>query len=99
MVLAVTVTLCVLLWAREGRKAELISYEDRVLQLLPDHGGRVLQRARAAGEAGQPLEVQLVQFPSEEALTGYMTDARRVALSSVRDAAIERTEVLRVDLV
>jgi uncharacterized protein (DUF1330 family) len=94
-----TVTLCVLLWAREGREAELIAYEDRVLQLLPDHGGRVLQRARAAGEPGRPLEVQLVQFPSEEARASYMIDRRRAALSGDRDAAIERTEVLRVDLV
>jgi uncharacterized protein (DUF1330 family) len=98
-VLAVSVTLCVLLWAREGREADLISYEDRVLEFLPDHGGRVLQRARVAGEAGRPLEVQLVQFPSDDALASYMADERRGALSGDRDAAIERTEVLRVDLV
>jgi hypothetical protein len=95
----VSVTLWVLLWAREGREADLISYEDRVLRLLPDHGGRVLQRARAAGEPGRPLEVQLIQFPSEEAFAGYMADERRAALSDDRDAAIERTEVMRVDLV
>lgn len=94
-----TVTLCVLLWAREGREADLISYEDRVLPLLPDHGGLVLWRARGAGEGGQPLEVQLIQFPSEDALAGYMSDERRAALSGDRDAAIERTEVLRVELV
>jgi uncharacterized protein (DUF1330 family) len=94
-----TVTLCVLLWPREDRLAELISYEDRVLQLLPDHGGRVLQRARTAGEPGQPLEVHLIWFPSEDALAGYMSDGRRAALSGERDAAIERTEVLRVELV
>jgi hypothetical protein len=93
------VTLCVLLWAREGRAADLVSYEDRVLQLLPDHGGKVLQRARTDGEPGQPLEVQLLQLPSEEALAGYMADERRAALSGDRDAAVDRTEVLRVDLV
>jgi hypothetical protein len=43
--------------------------------------------------------VQLVQFPSEDALGDYMADERRGALSGDRDAAIERTEVLRVDLV
>ena len=93
------VTLCVLLWTRQGRGEDLISYEDRVLRFVPDHGGRVLQRARTAGDAGQPLEVQLVQFPSEEALAAYMADERRSALSGDRDAAVERTEVLRVDLV
>jgi hypothetical protein len=93
------VTLCVLLWAQQGRRADLISYEDRVLRFVPDHGGRVLQRARTAGEVGQPLEVHLVQFPSEDALAAYMADARRSALSGDRDAAVERMEVLRVDLV
>jgi uncharacterized protein (DUF1330 family) len=93
------VTLCVLLWARHGRGEDLVSYEDRVLRFVPDHGGRILQRARTAGEAGQPLEVQLVQFPSEDALAAYMADERRRALSGDRDAAVERTEVLRVDLV
>jgi uncharacterized protein (DUF1330 family) len=94
-----TVTLCVLVWAREDREADLISYEDRVLQLLPDHGGRVLQRARAIGEPGQPLEVQLIQFPSEDAFASFIGDERRGALGSDRDAAVERTEVLRVNLV
>jgi uncharacterized protein (DUF1330 family) len=94
-----TVTLCVLLWAREGRETDLVSYEDRVLQLLPDHRGQVLQRARAIGEPGRPVEVQLIQFPSEDALASFMGDERRGALASDRDAAIERTEVLRVDLV
>ncbi|MGH9230754.1 MAG: hypothetical protein ACRD07_18835 [Acidimicrobiales bacterium] len=92
-------TLCVLLWARQGREADVIAYEDRVLQLLPDHGGRLLQRARTAGEPGRPLEVQFVQFPSEAGLSSFMADERRAALASDRDAAIERSEVLRVDLV
>jgi uncharacterized protein (DUF1330 family) len=99
VVWAMAVTLCVLLWARRGREDDLISYEDRVLRFVPDHGGRVLERARTAGEAGQPLEVQLVQFPSEDALAAYMADERRSALSGDRDAAVERTEVLRVELV
>jgi hypothetical protein len=57
------------------------------------------QRVRATGEPGQPREVQLIQFPSEDALASFMGDERRGALASERDAAIERTEVLRVDLV
>ena len=93
------VTLCVLLWARAGRDAELVAYEDRVLGLLPDHGGRVLHRARTAGEDGEPLEVHVLEFPSEVALDAYMSDERRLALAADRDDAIERTQILRVDLV
>jgi hypothetical protein len=42
-------TLCVLLWAQPGEQAALTAYEDRVLRLVPDHGGRVVHRARNSG--------------------------------------------------
>lgn len=93
-------TLCVLLWACEGREDAARDYEDLVLTLLPDHGGRVIQRARAAGQngVGEPTEVQILRFPSQAALDGFMADSRRTALAAERDAAISRTEVLRVNL-
>lgn len=95
------VTLCVLLWAVDGREADLIAYEDQVLQLLPDHGGRVLQRVRTSGTANgtadDPLEVHVLEFPSDDALDAYMNDPRRTALSDARERAISRTQVLRVD--
>jgi uncharacterized protein (DUF1330 family) len=94
-----TVTLCVLLWARPDAGDALIAYEDRVLDLVSGHGGRVLQRARSNGANGRPLEIQLLEFPSAAALDDYMTDGRRLALSDERDRAIARTQVIDVDLV
>jgi uncharacterized protein (DUF1330 family) len=97
----VEVTLCVLLWAREGREAELGAYEDQVLDLLAEHGGQVIQRARTVtgnGGNGEPTEVQLLRFSSEAALDDFMQDGRRTALAGQRDAAIARTDVLRVRL-
>ena len=91
--------LCVLLWPHDGRQAELVAYEDKVLRLLPDHGGRVVQRVRSAGLGAQPLEVHILELPSEAALEAYLADERRVALSDERDAAIASTEVLRVEVV
>ena len=91
--------MCVLLWARPAKEHELRIYEDRVLALLPDHGGRVLQRVRPVGGSDEPTEVQLLQFPDEGALDGFMADDRRTALTEERDEAIERTEVLRVNVV
>jgi len=41
-----SLTLCVLLWAHQGNEDGLISYEDRVLEFEPSHGGRLLPRAR-----------------------------------------------------
>ena len=92
-------TLCVLLWARPGAEDGLIAYEDRVLAMVPEHGGRVLQRARGSGTAGQPLEIQLLGFPSALALDAFMTDDRRQSLAGERDRVIAKTEVIDVHLV
>ena len=96
------VNLCVLLWAREGRDADLSAYEDQVLNLLAEHDGHVIQRANTVvrkGDDSEPTEVQLLRFASEGALDGYMQDARREALADQRDAAIAMTEVMRIQLV
>jgi uncharacterized protein (DUF1330 family) len=95
----VSLTLCVLLWARPGADDALVAYEDRVLALVPGHGGRVLQRARSGGADGQPLEVQLIEFPSAAALDAYMADGRRTSLAAERDRAIARTQVIDVEVV
>lgn len=44
-----SLTLCVLLWARPGAEDGLITWEDRVLGTASGHGGQVLRRLRAFG--------------------------------------------------
>jgi uncharacterized protein (DUF1330 family) len=94
-----SLTLCVLLWAKPDAEDALVAYENRVLDLVPEHGGSVLQRARSSGADGQPLEIQLLEFPSGAALSDYMTDGRRLSLADERDRAVARTEVIDVELV
>jgi uncharacterized protein (DUF1330 family) len=94
-----SLTLCVLLWTRPGADDALTAYEDRVLSLVPEHGGQVLQRAKSSGADGQPLEIQLLEFPSAEALGRYMADERRTVLADERDRAIARTDVIEVELI
>ena len=94
-----SLTLCVLLWAHPGTEDALTTYEDAVLALVSQHGGRVLQRARSSGADEQPLEIQLLEFPSAEALSDYMTDSRRTALADERDRAVARTQVISVELI
>jgi uncharacterized protein (DUF1330 family) len=77
----------------------LVTYEDTVLGLIAEHGGKILQRARSDGAHGQPLEIQLFEFPSTETFDAYMTDSRRIALAPERDRAIARTELIHVQLV
>jgi hypothetical protein len=94
-----SLTMCVLLWAQPGAEDDLIAYEDRVLSLIPEHGGRVRQRARGSGAAGQPLEIQILEFPAAPALDAYMSDDRRQALAGERDRAVARTEIIDVSLI
>jgi uncharacterized protein (DUF1330 family) len=91
-----SITLCCLLWAHPGREEDLVAYEDRVLALIPDHAATVLSRVRSDGANGHPLEVQVYEFPSQEALDSYLADPRRVTLTAERDAAIARTELFPV---
>ena len=93
-----SLTLCVLLWARPGAEDGLIAYEDRVLAMAPDHRGRVLQRVRSSGADGQPLEIQLLEFASAQALDGFMADPRRQSLASERERVISKTEVINVQV-
>ncbi len=80
-------------------ESALVTYEDTVLGLIAEHGGKILQRARSDGAHGQPLEIQLFEFPSTEAFDGYMTDSRRTVLALERDGAIARTELIHVQLI
>ena len=57
---AMSLTLCVLLWAHPGTEDALAAYEDAVLALVAEHGGRVVQRARSSGADEQPLEIQVL---------------------------------------
>jgi uncharacterized protein (DUF1330 family) len=57
-------------------------YEDAVLELLDDHGARVLFRGRRRADqaAELPLEIHVLEFPDRPALDAYLADARRTAL-------------------
>jgi hypothetical protein len=57
------VNLCVLLWAHDGRDADLAAYEDKVLGMLAEHDGQLIQRARTVSgkdDDSEPTEVQLL---------------------------------------
>ncbi|MGV7773016.1 hypothetical protein PJM32_28955 [Mycobacterium kansasii] len=94
-----SLTFYVLLWAHPGAEDSLVAYEDRVLRLVADHGGKILQRARSDGAEDRPLEIQLFEWASQSAMDGFMSDPRRTALASERDRAIARTEIINVQLV
>lgn len=77
---------------------ELGRYEDQVLEILADHGGRVRQRAIGSGDEGRPHEVQLIEFATGSGLDGFLHDPRRMALADERDRTVARTELFPVTL-
>jgi hypothetical protein len=96
--MADSVLLCCFLWAIRGEEDGLEEYEDRVLGLVSEHRGAVLQRARSDGVEGRPNEVQLFRFEDSDALQGYLDDPRRLALAEERDRVVARTDVFPVTL-
>jgi uncharacterized protein (DUF1330 family) len=90
-----SVSICVLLAAIPGREVLLSQYEDRVLGLLPDYDARVMARVRALD--GQLAEIQILEFPSEQALGDFQNDPRRTELSEIRNAVIASATVIRVE--
>ena len=91
------ITVCVLLWSVDGAESRLVAYEDEVLALVPEYGGAVVSRVRrAAGSPEHPFEVQVIELPDQATLDAYLADPRRATLSSVRDEAIARTEIIPV---
>ncbi|ALG29513.1 hypothetical protein [Glutamicibacter halophytocola] len=90
-------SLCCLLWARDGEAAGLQAYEDRVLALIPEHGGQVVQRVQSISDAAAPGEVQIFRFPSQSSFDSYLSDPRRLALSEERDRVVSRTELFPID--
>jgi hypothetical protein len=88
----------VFLWPRPGMERALTAYEDAVLALVVEHDGKVLHRAWTDGAAGKPLEIQLFEWASADAMESFMADPRRAALAADRERAIARTEIVPVIL-
>ncbi|MBO0855441.1 MAG: hypothetical protein J2P18_16950 [Nocardia sp.] len=86
----------VFLWAHPGMERALSDYEDAVLALVGEHGGQVLQRSRADGLDGRPVEIQLLQWATQDRFDGYIADPRRTRLADARDRAVARTEIVPV---
>jgi hypothetical protein len=90
---------CDLLWAHRGKTQALIDCEDRVLEILADQGGQVVQRARRRdGSDVEPVGIPLLSFSSESAVETFMHCPRRRSMAPDRDAAIARTDLYRAEL-
>jgi uncharacterized protein (DUF1330 family) len=81
-----------------GAEEDLRGYEDAVLPLLDEHGGRLVARETVVrASENDPLEVQLIELRDQEGLDGYLSDPRRLALEGERAQAVARTQILRLE--
>ncbi|THV26980.1 DUF1330 domain-containing protein [Glycomyces paridis] len=92
------IELCCTLRARPGLEADMSAYEDKVLALVPEHGGELVARAVADGADGNPHEVHVYRFPGQSAIDAYMADPRRTAMAAERDRVIETTVLFPVQI-
>lgn len=92
-----SLSICVLLTAIPGREVLLAQYEDRVLALLPEYGARIEVRVTAL--EGPLTEIQILEFPSQQALDDFQQDPRRLELAEIRNAVVASTTVMRVESV
>ena len=74
----------------EGVKA-FQAYEDQVLPLLNEHGGRLQRRLR--NEVGT-VELHIVSFPSDIASQKYRSDPRRTAAAPLLERSSAKIERL-----
>jgi hypothetical protein len=77
-----TITLAFVGYATATLADRASAFEDDVLQLLGDHGARLLFRGRrlAGQDESLPLEVHLIVFPDRASLEAYLADDRRQRL-------------------
>ena len=68
-------------------------YEDQVLPLLADHGGRLERRLR---NGDGTVEVHIVHFPSAVAYENYRSDPRRAAAGHLLDTSSAKIELISV---
>ncbi len=68
-------------------------YEDAVLPLLAEHGGRLERRLRSPDGR---TEVHIVEFPSPESFESYRDDGRRQELLPVLDQSGASIELLEL---
>lgn len=67
------------------------AYEDHVLPVLAEHGGRLQRRMR--NETGT-VEVHIVSYPSDAVAQAYRSDPRRAAAAHLLEASRARVELL-----
>jgi uncharacterized protein (DUF1330 family) len=94
-----------LIFVKPGMEETFHAFENGVLPLLARHQGRLLYRARPAtsaivhSEVGEPYEIHLISFASEEDFQAYANDKERQQYLGLRDDSVQKVLLLRGNVV
>ena len=70
------------------------AYEDQVLALLGEHGGKLQRRLR---NGDGTTELHLIEFASADGLARYRADPRRLRAAALLEASAARLELIVVE--
>jgi hypothetical protein len=88
-------------FVKPGMEQTFHDFEDHVLPLLERHRGRLLYRARPQtgsivhSEVGEPYEIHLVSFPSDEDFQAYTNDDERRQHVGLKNDSVQKALLFR----
>jgi len=91
------VVLLVSLFIHAGREVEFRQFETQAARIMKKYGGqieRVIRPTISPPSGVAPHEIHLVSFPSMEHFAAYRGDTELAKLASLRQTAIDRTEII-----
>ena len=92
------IQIIVLLYAGEGGKAALTTYQEEVMPIFHEHGGRLVSASHASEPRDDdPDEVHIVHFSSLVELEAFRADPRHAALKEKRMYAVRDTRLYQTD--
>ena len=90
-----------IIFVKAGKEDQFNVFESHVLPLLSKYNGTLLYRVRPAKEQviastfGNPYEIHLVTFPSDEDFKAYSGDQERLQFLHLKEASIEKVLLIK----
>ncbi|WP_199769297.1 hypothetical protein [Flavivirga eckloniae] len=90
-----------LIFVKEGKEAIFHEFEDHAIPLMEKYNGRIIYRIRpdetsfVSGEKELPYEIHFISFDSENDLTNFMNDDRRLKFIHLKNESIQSTLLVK----
>ncbi len=95
-----TLYITLLIFIKEGKEETFLTYEEKVLPILPKYNGQLLYRIRPDkthfihSQDEYPYEIHLVSFHSKEDFENYKQDKERISYAHLFQASVSNVLLL-----